>query len=65
MNGVEKIIKKIKDEHIEYVGLINFASRGIMCNTEGLFKAFKYGVEVGVECTKTDVMRIIKENIKR
>jgi hypothetical protein len=60
-NNIEEIIKRIKGEYVEYAGIINFASKGINCDTDGLLKAFKYGVEVGVECTKKDVIRIIKE----
>ena len=60
---IEILIKKIQKEQVEYAGLINFASKGIMVSSVGLFKAFKYGVEVGVECTKKDVIRIIKENV--
>jgi hypothetical protein len=58
---LNKLIKRIQEEQVEYLGVINFASKGILINTEGLLKAFQYGVDVGVECMKKDAIRIIKE----
>lgn len=59
--NIDKLIKKIQEEQVEYTGVINFASRGIVTNTEGLVKAFQYGVEIGVECMRKDVIRIVSE----
>lgn len=58
----DKIIQSIVNENIDYSGLINFASRGIKPDLNGLLKAFDYGKEIGIECTKKDAIRIINEN---
>jgi len=57
----ERIIKKIQDEFIDYIGVINFASKGITGDPQMLWSAFRYGLKVGVECTKMVVIRIIRE----
>ena len=58
----EKIVKAIWDEKIDYSGLINFASRGINPDLNGLIKAFEYGKQVGIECAKVDAIRIVRES---
>lgn len=58
----KNIIKKVQNEIVKYHGLINFASKGIVGDPEALIKAFRFGFNIGVECTKKDVIRIIMEN---
>jgi len=56
----KKIISKIIAEKVDYSGVVNFASRGIKCDPDGLAKAFNYGKEIGIECTKKDAIRIVE-----
>jgi len=57
---IKEACKRVKKEHIDYKGLINFASKGIETKDD-LGRAFDYGKEVGIEIIKTDCIRILKE----
>lgn len=59
-----KLIQAIINEEVKYTGLRNFASKGIGIDAEGLVRAFSYGFDVGVECTKEDVIKLIKEHME-
>lgn len=58
----KKLIKKIMDEKVEYVGAVNFASN---CRPGNENDAFQYGVKIGVECTKIDIIKIINTTSNR
>lgn len=53
-------IEKIQKESVTYSGSISFVSRGIEPDVAGLLKAFHYGFDLGVECTKEEVLRILR-----
>ncbi len=59
--GLDEIVKQIFSEIVEFGGMVNFASHGISGNPEMLMRAFRYGFEIGVECTKKDAIRIIQD----
>lgn len=58
---VDMVIMQIFNEVVDYRGLVNFASRGITGDPEMMMKSFRYGFEIGVECTKKDAVRIISQ----
>jgi hypothetical protein len=58
----KELIKKIKEEEISYNGFVNLASH---CRPGNLRDIFQYGVKVGVECAKEDIIRIINTTSNR
>ena len=55
-----KILKELYKEETDYIGVVNFASKGIDA-TDNAIAAFNYGKQIGIECGKQDLLLKIKE----